>query len=177
MNNVTFKETLYCMADRLLQSYADLAFLGDMNCCPKKSNVIQDFCEIYSLCNLIDKPTCFKGKTPTLIDVILVTNRRKYSGVLNCTCPISDFHNFIGAATRRFAPVQKPRHVFYRSYKNFDNAKFATDITTAPFHVSEIFEDVEDMAWFTSKLLENLIYEHAQVKRKLSESVPYMNGE
>ena len=114
------------MADLLLQSYTDLVFLGDMNSCPTKGPVISELCDLYGLHNLIDHPTCFKGATLSVIDVILVTNRKKYSGVLNCNCHISDVHNFTGAATRRYAPLRKPRHIFYRSYKNFDDAEFCT---------------------------------------------------
>ena len=178
VKHTVFKNSLGQIADYLLQSYTDLVFLGDLNSCPTKSSAISEFCDVYGLHNLIDQPTCFKGKTPSLIDVILVTNRRKHSGVLNCNCHISDVHNFIGAATRRFAPLRKPCHVFYRSYKHFNDVDFCSSISTAPFHVSEIFDDVEDMAWYTSKLLNDVIDEHAPMKRKLikQESVPYMNG-
>ena len=45
-------------------------------------------------------------------------------------------------------------------------------------HVCEIFDDIEDMAWFTSSLLSTIINEHAPMKRKLvkQESVPYMSA-
>ena len=111
VKHTVLKKSLEQIADYLLQSYTDLVFWGDMINCPTKSSVISKFWDIYGLHDLIDQPTCFKGTTPSLIDVILVTNRRKYSGVLNCNCHISDVHNFIGAA-RRFAPPRKPRHIF-----------------------------------------------------------------
>ena len=178
VKHTVFKESICQMADLLLQSYTDLVFLGDMNIYPTKSPVISELCDLYGLHNLIDQPTCFKGATPSVIDVILVTNRKKYSGVLNCNCHISDVHNFIGAATRRYAPLRKPRHIFYRSYKNFDDTEFCSAVSSAPFHVCEIFDDIEDMAWFTSSLLSTIINEHAPMKRKLvkQESVPYMNA-
>ena len=90
VKHTVFKKSLGQIADYLLQSNNDLVFWGDMNSCPIKSSVISVFCDVYGLHNLIDQPTCFKGKAPSLIDVILVTNRRKYSGVLNCNCHISD---------------------------------------------------------------------------------------
>ena len=101
-----------------------------------------------------------------------------YSGVLNCSCHISDLHNFIGAATRWYAPLRKQCHIFYRSYRNFDDAEFCSAVSSAPFHVCEIFDHIEDMAWFTSSLLSAIINEHAPMKRKLvkQESVPYLNA-
>ena len=67
----------------------------------------------------------------------------------------------------------------YKSYKNFDDTDFCKTVLSSPFHVGEIFDDVEDMAWFTSKLLSDIIDEYAPMKRKLvkQESVPYMNAQ
>ena len=55
--------------------------LGDMNCCPIKSHTIQNTCEQYDLTNLIKEPTCHKGPTPSLLDV-LVSNSRRYASTL-----------------------------------------------------------------------------------------------
>ena len=166
------------MCDKILQHNADFALIGDLNSNPMKSNAIEFICDTYSLTNLIKTPTCNKGPNPSLIDVILVSNSRKYSKSLNSNCPLSDFHNIIGASTRRFAPVMKPRKITYRSYKNFDDEDFKFDLCCAPFHVAEIFDDIDDTAWFTSKLLSNIIDSHAPIKVKTvkKDSVPYMNS-
>ena len=44
--------------------------------------------------------------------------------------------------------------------------------------MSEIFNDINDMAWFQSKLLLDIINEHAPIKTKIikKQSVPYMNA-
>lgn len=176
--NEIFKDCMSEMADKLLISCQDLILLGDMNCCPNKSNTIKDFCDMYDLSNIIKDPTCHKGQTPTLLDVILVSNPKRYAGVLNSICNLSDFHNIIGAATRRFAPSMIPRCIFYRSYKHFDESRYINDIAAAPFHVSDIFDNVEDVAWFSSKLISDVIDDHAPIRSKCvkSDSVPYMNS-
>ena len=96
--------------------------------------------------------------------------------MLNAECPISDFHNIIGAATKRFAPLKTPRQILYR-YKSFNEIDFINYIESAPFHVMDIFDDVDDMAWFTSTLIRDVIDDHAPIRTKTikSESVPYMN--
>ena len=33
----------------------------DMNCCPTKSNILRDFCDIYGMTNLIKDAACNKG--------------------------------------------------------------------------------------------------------------------
>ena len=127
---------------------------------------------------MIESPTCFKGSTPTVLDLILVSNRRKYIAAMNTKFHLSDFHNIIGAATRRFAPSQKPNTVYYRSYKHFNEHDYTYDLSTAPFYVADMFDDIDDRAWFTSTCISNIIDEHAPVKSKIikTQSVPYMNS-
>ena len=72
----------------------------------------------------------------------------------------------------------KPRKIFYRSYKHFCEADYLTDLSFAPFHVADIFDDIGDIAWFSSSLIRNVIDAHAPVKSKIitKQSVPYMNS-
>ena len=46
------------------------------------------------------------------------------------------------------------------------------------FHVADIFDDIDDIAWFSSSLIRNVIDAHAPVKSKIitKQSVPYMNS-
>ena len=101
---IVFLKCMSRITDSILISHEDFAFIGDMNCCPSKSDTIQNICDLYDLNNLIKDPTCFKGSNPSILDVILVTNPRRYISTLNVRCYLSDFHNIIGAATKRFTP-------------------------------------------------------------------------
>ena len=178
VTNELFIKYFSRLSDMLWRSHDDFVYLGDMNCCPIKYHAIENICEQYDLTNLIKEPTCHKGPTPSLLDVILVSNSRRYASTFNVFCGLSDFHNIIGAATKRFAPSQKPRIIHYRSFKKFAEPEFLYDIACAPFHVMEIFDDVDDMAWYTSALIRSIIDEHAPMKSKVvkSASVPYMNS-
>ena len=135
-----------------------------LNCCPSKSNVIKDLCDLYDLKNLIKYPTFHKGATSTLLDNILVSNHRRCTGALNANFNLSECHNLIGAATRRFAPIMKPRKIFYRSCENFCGADYLTDLSFAPLHIADIFDDIDDLAWFSSALIKNVVDAHAPVK-------------
>ena len=116
-SNTLFSECMRRLSDALFCDYNDIIYLGDMNCCPAKSNVIHDLCDLYCLTNLIKEATCHKGTNPSILDIILVSNPRRYAAVLNAECPISDFHNIIGAATKRFAPLKTPRKSFTAASK------------------------------------------------------------
>ena len=179
VSDPTFLSHISDMADKQFLYNDDLTFIGDMNCCPRESDVIKSCCDIYDLKNLVVSPTCHKGNNPTLLDVILVSKPRRFVKSLNCACILSDFHNFVGAATKKHMPLTEPRKIIYRSYKNFDDDAFIKDVTSAPFNVARIFDDVHDASWFTSSLLNDVIDHHAPCKSKLikCDSVPYMNSE
>ena len=178
VTNDYFKKCVSNICDSLLQSYDDLIIFGDANCCPEKSNTVKDICDVYGLTNLIKTPTCHKGPVSTLIDIILVSNPKRYIGTLNANFGLSDHHNIIGAVTRRFAPSLKPHRIYYRSYKHFCEEKYLHDINCAPFHVADIFDDIDDMAWFHSSLIRTIIDENAPIKSKIvkKKCVPYMNS-
>ena len=91
---------------------------------------------------------------------------------------MSDCHNLIGAATGRFAPIMKPRKIFYHNYKHFCEADYLTDLSLTQFHVADIFDDIDEIAWYSSSLIRNDIDVHASVKSNImtKQSVPYMNS-
>ena len=89
------------------------------------------------------------------------------------------FTILIDVATKRHTPLYHPRKIYWRSYRNFDDKKFAEDIASAPFHEAEIFDDVDDMSSYVSKLLGNIIDSHTPLKCKniKCNSVPFMNSQ
>ena len=108
VSDTVFLTHLSRMADRLLIICPDIVFLGDMNCCPKKSDAIKEFCERCNMKNLITSPTCHKGTSPTILDVILVSQPKRFTEFLNCECPLSDFHNVIGGTTKQYHLSNNP---------------------------------------------------------------------
>ena len=55
---------------------------------------------------------------------------------------ISDFHNFIGVATKMYKPNNTVREITYRSYKRFNEISYLYDLNSAPFHASDVFNDM-----------------------------------
>ena len=178
VSNAYFKQCLSNICDKITPGSDDVLIIGNMNCCLTKSSLTKDIYGVYGITNLIKHPTCHKGAASTLLDVILVSNARRYVSVLNEKFDISDHHNIIGAATRRHAPSKKPKRIYYRSYKHFCENDYLDDIASVPFHSADVFDDIDDIAWFHSSLIRNVIDSHAPVKSKvmIKRSVPYMNS-
>ena len=134
----------------------------------------------YNLKNVIKDPTCFKSvENPSLIDVILTNTPERIASHMNVSIGVSDFHNFICAATRMYAPITTRRKIMYRSFKHFNDDNFNADLTMTPFHVCEMFDDIDDVMWAYHHLLNDVIDCHAPMKTKYLKKpqLPYMNGQ
>ena len=117
MSDKDFSHQLRNLINSIVLKYKDFALFGDFNCNPLKSSVIDDICDTYDLSNLIKDLTCTKkcqtdiARCYTCAQQTLILRHNKFM--------LSDFHNIIGAATRRHAPTIQRKQIYYRSFKNF----------------------------------------------------------
>ena len=115
----------------------------------------------------------------SLIDVFLTNKPRSFSGTLSVDIGVSDFHNFIGAASKMHAPDCVKRKINYRRMKDFDEKSFQHDINSIPFHVCDIFDDIDDIYWAQNSLFMPVVEKHAPLKTRVihKPQAPYMNSE
>ncbi len=144
---------------------------------PKESNITQ-LCNDFNLVNIVKDPTCFKGEQPTLIDVILVSDKRSSKVAPVIPCPLSDFHHFVNTVLNISLPRTTSRKVTYRSFKHFDPVAFGNDLRQAPFQVGEVLDIDDHMAFFQDLFL-TILNKHAPFKTKVirSKQVPHMTKE
>ena len=73
----------------------------------------------------------------------------------------------------------KTKVVNFRSCKNLDEQVFRDHLASAPWHVAEVFDDVDDQSEFFSLLLKEVVDEHMPWKRMRVRDgdVPYMTTE
>ena len=156
----------------------NIVILGDLNVNMLKSNVLSDWLDISGLTNVIKEPTCRKG-LPSLLDVLITNKPKRLQYSSSIDIGLSDFHNLVCAGTKFHVSKRKRTKIFYRSYKKFDETMVLHALSVAPFHVSEIFDDVDDAYWMCSTLLQEIVNEHAPIKQKTIKGnhLPYMNGE
>ena len=91
----------------------------DMSKAPKQ---FQDFMQVHGLENVIIRPTCFKAKNATQLDVVLTDTPRRIEWIVNFNIGMSDFHNITCASTKLFVPKMSGSSFHYRSYKKFDDS-------------------------------------------------------
>ena len=158
---------------------SNVIIIGDINInMLTNDDDMTEFLDIYGMTNIVKTPTCFKSIVPTLIDVIIVNKPKRFNTVITFDCGLSDCHNMVCVSTKLHVPHNHRKVIHYRSYKKFNDDTFNDDLISAPFQVAEIFDSVDDSYWFFSKLLGDIISEHAPVKTKILKrtQVPYMNS-
>ena len=66
--------------------------------------------------------------------------------------------------------------ITFRGYKNFDECHFKESLSMAPWHVGEIFDEIDDQAYYWSTLLRNVVDDQLPLKkmRVRDKDVPYM---
>ncbi|XP_078361285.1 uncharacterized protein LOC144645583 [Oculina patagonica] len=131
---------------------------------------------------LISKPTRTEIRgtktSSTLIDVILSNQPElfKYSGIYHSA--LSD-HALIYGILRNKAKVHRSKTISFRSYNNFNAEAFKEQLSVAPWHVGEIFSEVDDKVYYWQLLMKGIVDEHAPMKRMRvrERDVPYMTTE
>ena len=79
---------------------------------------------------------------------------------------------------KSFAPRIPRKQITYRSYKNFVKEDFISDLVSAPFQVTEIFDEPDDTYWAFEYMFNEILNQHLPVKKKMvrNKHTPFMNG-
>jgi len=154
---------------------------GDFNVnISNKQHALADVFQIHGLKNLIRGPTCFKSEeNPSLVDLILTNQPQKVLSHFNHFIGISDFHSLVCIAMRLSRPRLEKRTITYRSYKHFNQSAYVHDLSSTPFHIANLFDDVDDQLWAYETLLHEVVNDHAPLKTKTvrGRHCPYMHNE
>ena len=147
-----------------------------------EGKLLLDLQETHELDCLISKPTRVQkiGErvSETLIDVILsnLPNGFIKSGIFD---PGLSDHTLVYAFMKDRVVKFKTKVVNYRSCKNLDEQVLRDHLASAPWHVAEVFNDVDNQSEFFSVLLKDVVDEHMPWKRMRvrDADVPYMTTE
>ena len=147
---------------------------------PKAGRRLLDLLDIYDLHCLINKATRKTKTSETLLDLILTNNKRTIltSGVVDTL--LSD-HSLVYTVLRSSAPRSRSRSrkIFSRSLKSFNQQNFVRDMQMVPFHIMNLFEDMDNKLYTFEQLYLDILDEHAPIKQIhiRGKQVPYMTEE
>ena len=90
---------------------------------------VKEFCNLYSLKNLIKKSTCFKNPDNSEVIDLLLTNRPKsFCNSDTLETGLSDFHKLTLTVPKTYFKKQALKTINYRNYKNFVHELFRADL-------------------------------------------------
>ena len=159
---------------------SNIMIIGDLNIhFLNTCNCLDEIIGIYGMTNIVKNATCKKSIKASLINVIITNVPKRFQNVTNIDVGLSDFHDMICCATKAHVTKKVKTTISYRSYTKFDSSMFQRDLALIPFHVSNVFDDVDDSYWFCEQLALNVINEHAPMKTRILTTTKccYMNGE
>ena len=129
---------------------------------------------IFNLTNIIHDVTCFKSNTPTLIDVMLVTKRRKILKSFSKSVGISDFHNLIGGVLRIHKPTPKTKKISIRKLSKINYDHVLKDLSQINLMGTLTASADTNAAYDTlQKQLCSLLDKHAPKKEKIIKKTDF----
>ena len=121
-----FLESMSKNISHYLDSYENITLLGDFNMTLEDKN-LQNFTDTFSLDNLINDPTCFKGN-PHCIDLILTNRKWYFKNTCVTETGVSDFHKLTAVSLKSHILKSPPKVKHFRNYKSFDENAFNEDL-------------------------------------------------
>ena len=135
--SLKFPEEFKKSADMAINKYENIILMGDINVDMSSLNElnvnyydINEFCDIFSLTNLIKQTTCLTptAKHPSLIDIILTNTPRSFKNSVAIDTGLNDHHKMIVTVLKcHFVRIQ-PKTIQYRECHQFSPDAFIADL-------------------------------------------------
>ena len=90
-------------------------------------------CDTFNLTNSIKSETCYTNNNKSTIDLFFTIKPLSFQGTSTTETGLSDCHKLISTFMRSFNSRLKPKNVFFRSYKKFDEEKFLFNLKNTNF--------------------------------------------
>ena len=160
-----------------------IVLVGDLNMDRLKPNeregkILTDLEEVNNMTCMISEPTRITPNSSTLLDVIL-TNTSELFRKCGVYDPAISDHSLVFGIMKENVCKCKSKVITFRSLKNTDIEQLNRDLLNAPWHVADIFNDIDDKYNYWSGLFESVVDAHAPLKRKKvrDKDTPYMTME
>ena len=165
--------------DQVIKTYENIMVIGDMNIdySKKKPKIkkLKTFCDAFDLTNLIKSATCFQSADhPSSIDLMLTNKNRSFIHSNTVITGLSDWHAMVTTMLQTQIKRVQPTEIQYRSYKNFNEASFLTELEQT-FQNKDFSNEYDPFNSFMIDF-ENIVNKHAPLKSKIlrGNDAPFM---
>ena len=179
-NNMnTFFDEITASLSKATMKCENIIIMGDFNIDIKHEGLgygkLDTFCDIFNLTNLIHSETCSMKNHKSTIDLFLTNKPKSFFKTHTTEKGLTDYHKRISKFFKSKAPRLRPKVIFYRNYKKFDEKSFLDDLQNKTFSKSANDPNVNYKS-ITENFSET-IDKHAPLKRKFirGSHAPFMN--
>ena len=124
MKNTYFYDHLIRVADLYSTIYERFIIMEDFNMEPSEE-LIEDFCDSFSLYNFVKENTCFKDP-PKCFDLILTNCKYNFQNIKAITTGYSEFHKMTVLKTE-FVNAN-PLQINYRDFTQYNSVNFEQNL-------------------------------------------------
>ena len=109
---------------KAVSNYENIIVIGDLNIDVSdtdkdRNNYLSDFVDTFSLSNLINRKTCYKNVSGTIIDIMLTNRPHCFKKTSIVVTGLSDFHKIIIPCLKTTFKKIPPKKIIFRDYKKF----------------------------------------------------------
>ena len=133
------------------------------------------FCDLFNFANLIHSETCLMINHTSTIDRFWTNKLKSFFKTPTTEAGVSDYYKLVSTFFKLKAPRLKPKVIFYRNYKKFDEKGFLDDHQNKKNSMSS--DDLLVNYKFLTKNFLETIDKHAPLKTKFirGNQAPFMN--
>ena len=167
----------------MLGNYDNIVLAGDLNIdelnsCSDSSNHLSDMKDVFNLSNLINKPTCFKSQSGSLLDLILTNRPRSFMKSQAFELGLSDCQKLVCSILRASFKKLPPKIITYRDQKDFDQQNFLHDLDKKLVQ-GQLYRSCDEPYKKLSEIFNDILNYHAPLKEKQvrGNHAPFMTKE
>ena len=143
--------------------------MGDFNIDITKENFsrfdkLEELCNTFNLTNLIKSETCYTNNHKSTIDLFFTNKPLSFQGTSTTETGLSNCHKLISTFMRSFVSRLKPKIIFFRNYKKFDETKFLSDLKNTNFSFTSA--DPNENYLFLTNSFSKIVEKHVPLKKK-----------
>ena len=134
----TFFAELTISLSKAVNKFDNLIIMGDFNIDITKEDCsgfgkLEELRDAFNFTNLIKSETCYINDHKSTIDLLFMNKPLSFQGTSTTETELSDCHKLITTFMGSFVSRLKPKIIFFRNYKKFDETKFLADLKSTNF--------------------------------------------
>ena len=136
-----------------------------------------ELCDTFNLTNLIKSETCYTNNHKSTTDLFFTNKPLSFQGTSTTETGLSDCHKLISTFMRSFVSRLKPKIIFFRNYKKFDETEFLSYLKNTNFSFTS--SDPNENYLLLTNSFSKIVEKHVPLKKKTSRGnhAPFVSKE